>query len=161
MPLKPFEEGFHENEAFSESKEDFLFFQGVRVPLKERRELLARKPGEALLSFQKPALLILRKDSADFDPKLFGDLKRSLSKLNKYDEILAFKDINNYMGKIVRTDGEVSFSLNKDIADSVINWLLETAKSIESERIARLEEEARKAQDAALAEMTAEEPTNP
>ncbi len=107
------------------SDKNFSFFMGVRIPLKEYREFIARRPYEAVLSFDRPLLLIFGRDDKRFNSQAVEELKKSLEKKDRRNRIAIFRNLGVYMGRVTAHGSSWSFSVNKDVVDLIRNWIME------------------------------------
>ncbi|MEA3489075.1 MAG: hypothetical protein U9R44_01875 [Candidatus Omnitrophota bacterium] len=132
--LGPFDEGFMKTvgervkkslEEVTNSREEFLFFMGTRVPLMEYREFIARRPYKEILSFDRPMLLIFGRDDRNFNSKGVETLKRFISKERKPDRVAVLGSLGPFMGDMVKYDDSWSFAVNKDVLELIRSWILE------------------------------------
>ncbi len=133
--LGPFDEGYistvateleeHRKEA-ARSTEDFSFVLGVRVPLKDYRGFLDRRPYEALISFDRPLLLIYGRNDRDFSQHDLEGLRRSLrSGEDDRAKIAVFRSLTPYMGEMVGEGNSWRFEANEDVLELVREWIRE------------------------------------
>jgi esterase/lipase len=115
------------------SSENFSFFMGVRTPLKEYREFMARRPYETILSSDKPLLLIFGKDDKRFNLQAVEGLKESLEKKDHRDKVAVFRNLDTYMGRMEMYDDSWGFTVNKDVLDLIGNWIRKNGIYIEEE----------------------------
>ncbi len=131
--LGPFDEGFMRYvtseveghiEEVSGGEGDFKFFLGVRTPLEEYRQVLARRPYEAMMSFGKPLLLILGKNDIFYSQEAVDGL-RSLKGRDTNIKIAVFRNLSPYMGTMVGSDGSWDFKPDGGILDLIRGWIEE------------------------------------
>ncbi|MFC1480327.1 alpha/beta hydrolase family protein [Candidatus Omnitrophota bacterium] len=132
--LGPFTESFmkHMTEKVHEHQEDviqsgenFSFVLGVKVPIKEYREFMARDSYGTIISFDRPLLVVVGKDDKYFNARLVDKLKKELIKKDRRNNVALFKSPGAYMGRMVGQDGSWTFSPNKDVFDLVREWIAE------------------------------------
>ena len=111
--------------GIARSGENFSFFMGVKVSLRGYREFIARDSYEAMLSFDRPLLLILGRDDRRFDSQTVERLKATLEKKDRRDKVAIFRNLDVYMGKMVARGSSWSFSINKGVLDLIRNWIIE------------------------------------
>jgi len=103
---------------------DFSFFMGAKLPLGEYREFIARKPYEAVLSFDRPLLLVFGRDDKNFNMQVVNELKKSLVEKNLHSRVAVFRKAGAYMGKMMKQDNSWTFVANKDVFDLIRNWII-------------------------------------
>lgn len=103
---------------------DFSFFMGAKLPLREYREFIARKPYEAVLSFDRPLLLVFGRDDKNFNMQAVNELKKLLVEKNLHSRVAVFRKAGAYMGKMMKQDNSWTFVPNKDVLDLIRNWII-------------------------------------
>ncbi len=130
--LGPFDKGFistvvkrmkeRSKETYS-SSESYEFFLGAKLPLKDNRLYLARKPYDNIRSSECSVLLILGKNESRFDLQAIDELKRAVLKSGRRVKIAVFRNLASYMGEMALKDGDWRFARNPDVEDSIKQWL--------------------------------------
>jgi alpha/beta superfamily hydrolase len=130
--IGPFDDKFMETvavmvrthlEKVTGSDEDISYFLGVTVPVKEYREFIERKPYEAMISFNRPLLLVLGRDDMCFDPKVVDRLEKTLKETNKANKVAVFRNLGPYMGEMVEKGTVWSFAINSDVVRLINTWV--------------------------------------
>jgi len=110
-------------ESVTRSTESFSFFQGIKIPLKEYRQFIARKVYEDALSFTRPMLIAIGRDDKYFDLKTVDGFKEAFARKNDRGRVAVFRNLGSYMGNMT-PDGEVwGFSANADVLGLIGNWI--------------------------------------
>ncbi|MFH1552945.1 MAG: alpha/beta hydrolase [Candidatus Omnitrophota bacterium] len=132
--LGPFTEGFmkymtekvqkHQEDVI-QSDENFSFVLGVKVPLKEYREFMARDSYGTIISFDRPLLLVVGKDDKYFNAQFVDKLKKELKQKDRRNNVEVFKSPGAYMGRMVEHGGSWAFSADKNVFDLVRKWIME------------------------------------
>ncbi|RKY42569.1 MAG: hypothetical protein DRP85_02215 [Candidatus Makaraimicrobium thalassicum] len=113
--------------SVAQSTEDFSFFMGIKIPLEEYREFIARRPYETILSFDRPLLLIVGRDDKFFDPRAVDGLEKLLGKKGRLNKMIVFRKLGAYLGEMVEHDGSWTFSANRDILGLIGNWIMHSS----------------------------------
>ena len=112
-------------ESVATSKENFSFFSGVKVPLKEYRQFISRRIYEDALSFNRPMLMAFGWDDKHFEPKTVDAFNEKLRDKNSYGKVAIFRTPGIYMGKMTPEDEVWFFSPNEDVLEVIGNWIQE------------------------------------
>ena len=122
----------HKKEVMA-TTDRFSFFKGVRLPLKEYREFLARKSYSAIVSFDRPVLIIIGRDDRDFDDKVIDSLTMLFQKNKHKGKVAVPRQIGEYIGTMKATEDSWQFVMNKDALRFVLSWLKEQNPDTEAE----------------------------
>ncbi|MFH1847484.1 MAG: hypothetical protein ABH869_08045 [Candidatus Omnitrophota bacterium] len=105
------------------SNDEFSFFAGIKVPVKEYKSFLTRKIRDAVLSFKGPILLIWGRGYRYFDSQSVSGLKEPLLQTNNASKISVLKNSGDYLGGFKRGDNSIEFEIDGDCAKLIKNWL--------------------------------------
>lgn len=106
------------------STDDFAFFMGIKVPLKAYKDFIERDSYKAIISCEKPVLLIFGKDEKGIDSSLVKGLGKELRDKNNASEIVLLNDMGSYAGKIENKNNNWIFSLNPEVLNLAKEWIL-------------------------------------
>ncbi|MFH1665057.1 MAG: alpha/beta hydrolase [Candidatus Omnitrophota bacterium] len=112
----------------AQTDENISFFMGIKVPLKEYREYLRRRPYKEVISFDRPLLLVFAKNDKNFKPRAVESLKRSFGEKKRQDMIAIFRNLGPYLGEMTEDRNSLGFSMNRDVENLVKKWLVDNVK---------------------------------
>ncbi len=139
--LGPFEAGFMKmaharvqdhRRVMAASRDDYSFFMGVNMPIGGYKALQERKVYETIISFDRPELVILGRDTKGFDPDTAARLKGKLVENNSHNKVAVLGNLGEYSGEIEWRSDAWRFALNPDIVALVEKWIKENGISTRS-----------------------------
>jgi len=111
------------NEEILTSSGRFSFFKGIRLPLKEYRDFLSRKPYNAMLSFDRPVLLVLGRDDRYFDALEVEVVSGTFERAKGKSKASIHRKIGEYVGTMEEQGDSWSFEINSDAVSIINSWL--------------------------------------
>ncbi len=130
--LRQFENNFSDNvvkevqnqeSLLVREKEDFYFFMGRKIPAKNYKDMLCRKPYDLMGNYDKPLLFVFGKNDADFDSRVIGDVKRDLHHKKDKVKVEEVKGVGEYFGKMIEGQDGWVFAINEDMLTLVRDWV--------------------------------------
>ncbi|MGB3111434.1 MAG: alpha/beta fold hydrolase, partial [Candidatus Omnitrophota bacterium] len=104
------------------SKEEASFFMGVKVPRKGYRDYIVRAPYKAVLSSNKPLLMIIGRKDEEFDPQITENLRKSLAEIKKENVKMAtIMNLDGYMGMGIEPGCTWNYKINSDAFKLILN----------------------------------------
>ncbi|MBU1894560.1 MAG: alpha/beta hydrolase [Candidatus Omnitrophica bacterium] len=113
------------NEVIKTS-ENFSYFLGIKLPLKEYRDFLRRNSYSAVELLDKPLLLAFSRDNNFFDAQGVNDLKKLISDKHAKGlsgKAMVFKNSGYYMGKLIIKNGLWTYEPNKEVFQFIKDWI--------------------------------------
>ncbi|MGB3113938.1 MAG: hypothetical protein WBC00_04915, partial [Candidatus Omnitrophota bacterium] len=115
------------------SKEEASFFMGVKVPRKGYRDYIVRAPYKAVLSSNKPLLMIIGRKDEEFDPQITENLRKSLAEIKKENVKMAtIMNLDGYMGMGIEPGCTWNYKINSDAFKLILNWLIGVNQTAEA-----------------------------
>ncbi|MFH1799128.1 MAG: alpha/beta hydrolase [Candidatus Omnitrophota bacterium] len=113
-----------------QNNENFCFFEGIKIPMKEYREFLLRDSAETILSFNKPLLAVFGRDDKYFNLQVVDGIKEKFAKNECKRKVTVFKRLEDYVENNayltnVRGYGFGRTFLNEEVFTCIAKWLKE------------------------------------
>lgn len=108
----------------NDPQNDLMFFMGKKIPVKFYREYIGRKPYEAMVTCEKPLLIICGKNDKESYSKAIEGLKSLLTQSGTGKLTTVNGLMRPYMGTWEKNGENWVFIPNEDLITLVRNWIL-------------------------------------
>lgn len=108
-----------------ESRHDFSFFMGKKLPVLEYRDFLQRDNFNVIKKNRTPIMMVYGRNSTNYDREVLSSLRSHFSSGRIVSRLIVLRRLGGYMGEVRISEGTYEYVLNNDVRTSIVNWMNE------------------------------------